>query len=111
MKIKLRVEITYVKIVESVDGEINEQPVKSPMTTSSAWTITKGNVKSVLDEFIDELTTKSETLETVDRDGKPIGSGWAIKLFDKLAIDLFETKPMRVFSFSPTPEKYSNPKC
>ena len=80
MKIKLRVEITCVKIVESVDGEINEQPVKSPMTTSSAWTITKGNVKSNLDTLIDELNTKSETLGTVEKDGKPIGCGWAYQV-------------------------------
>ena len=78
MQINLRVEITYVKIVESFDGEINEQTVKAPMTTSDACTITLGHVKSILHKLIDELNTKSETLETVDEDGKPIGSGCAI---------------------------------
>ena len=57
-----------VKIVESFDGEINEQTVKAPMTTRHDWTIAKGNVKSVVDQLIDELNTKSEILETVDKD-------------------------------------------
>ena len=47
MKTKPRVEITYIKIVESFDSEINEQTVNAPITTNSAWTITKGNVKSI----------------------------------------------------------------
>ena len=36
IKINHRVQITYVTIVKSFDGEINEQTVKSPMTTNSA---------------------------------------------------------------------------
>ena len=45
LNIKLKVEVTHVNLVESFDGEINEQTVKTPMTTSNAWTIAKGNVK------------------------------------------------------------------
>ena len=55
-------------------------------------------MKQMLDKLIDELNTKSETLEQVDKDGKPIGSGWAIVSCDKLSIDMFETKPIRVSS-------------
>ena len=65
MQIKLQVEITYAKIVESFDSETNEQTMKTPMTTNSAWTITKRNVKSVWDKLRDELTTKSENIETI----------------------------------------------
>ena len=83
IKIKLRVEITYVKIVAPVDGEINKQTVQAPMTTSNDWTIAKGHAKSILDKLIDELNTKSETLEAVDQDGKPFGSGRANKSSDK----------------------------
>ena len=61
-------------------------------------TITKGKMKQMLDKLIDELNTKSETLEQVDKDGKPIGSGWAIVSSDKLSVDIFETKPMRASS-------------
>ena len=76
----------------------------------NAVTLTKGHVKPMLDKLIDELNTKSENLAQVDKDGKPIGTGWAIASCDKLSIDIFETKPMRASSYIPTPEKYSNPK-
>ena len=39
----------------------------APMGTSNAWMITKGHAQSVLDKLIDDLNTKSETLETVDK--------------------------------------------
>ena len=64
----------------------------------NAMPITKGNMKQLLDKLIDELNTKSETLEQVDKDGKPIRSGWAIVSFNKLSIDIFETKSMRANS-------------
>ena len=54
--------------------------VQAPISTNNAVTITSGNMKQVLDKLIDELSTKSETLEQVDKDGKPIGSGWAIRI-------------------------------
>ena len=55
-------------------------------------------MKQMLDKLIDALNTKSVTLEQVDKDGKPIGSGWAIVSSDKLSVDIFETKPMRASS-------------
>ena len=56
------------------------------MMTSSAWTATKGNVKSVLDTVIGDLDAKSATLKSVALDGQQICSGWAIKSVDKLDI-------------------------
>ena len=82
-----------------------ENTVHTPISNTNAKTITKGNTKQMLDKLIDELNTKSETLEQVDKDGKPIGSGWANVSFDKLSIDILETKPMRASSYIPTPEK------
>ena len=61
-------------------------------------------MKQMLDKLIDALNTKSVTLEQVDKDGKPIGSGWAIVSFDKLSTDIFKTKPMRASSYMPTHE-------
>ena len=58
-----------------------EQTVQAPLSTNNAMTITSGNMKQMLDKLIDELKTKSENLEQVDKDGKPIGSGWAILSF------------------------------
>ena len=60
-----------------------------------AMTKTNGNMKQVLN----------------NKDGKPIGSGWGIVSFNKLSINIFETKARRASSYIPTPEKYSNPKC
>ena len=98
MKIKLRVDITYNKIVEGFGGEKEEQTLQAPISTNNAVTVTSGNMKQVLHKLIDELSTKSETLEQVDKDGKPIGSGWAIVKFDKLSIDILETKALRTSS-------------
>ena len=58
MQINLGVKIKYMKIVEGFDGDAEEQFVHAPITTRSAWEITKGNVKSILDKQIDELATK-----------------------------------------------------
>ena len=65
------------------------------MTTSTDWTITRGNVTSNLDMLINELNDTAKTFEKIDKDGTPIGTGWAIQSFDKSAIYIFETKPMR----------------
>ena len=50
-------------------------------------------------------------MEQVDKDGQPIGSGWAIVSFDMISIDIFETKPMRASSYIPTHEKFSRAVC
>ena len=63
-----------------------------------------GGIKPILDKLIDELNIASETQAPVEKDGKPIGHGWAIISFEKLSIDMFETKPMRACSWNPTPE-------
>ena len=62
MKIKLRVQITYKKIVEGLDGEKEEQIVQPPISNNNAVTITSGNTKQMLDKLIDEQGTQSETL-------------------------------------------------
>ena len=108
---KLRADTTYKKIIEGFDGKKGHITIHIPISTTNAMTITKGKMKQMLDKLIDELNTKSETLEQVDEDGKPIGSGWANVSFDKLSIDILETKPMRASSYIPTPEKYSNALC
>ena len=103
--IKLRVDITYKKIVEGLDGEKEETTLQAPISSMNAVAITNGNTKQMLDKLIDKVNTTYETLEQVDKDGKPIGIGWAIVSVDKLSIDILETKPMRASSHIPTPEK------
>ena len=81
MKIKLRVDITYREIIEDFDGEKEEQTVQATISTNNEVTTTTGNMKQMLDKLIDELNTTSETFKQVYKDGKPIGSGWAILYF------------------------------
>ena len=64
MKIKLRVDITYKKIIEGLDGEKGENTVQTRLSATHAVTITKGYMKKMLDKLIDALNTKSETLGT-----------------------------------------------
>ena len=46
-----------------------------------------------------------------DAEGKPMGSGWRVISIDTLAIDIFETKPLRGSSYIETPDKYSKTKA
>ncbi len=57
------------------------------------------------------MATKLDTLSLVDDNGKALDSSWSIESIDKLAIDVFETKPIRASSYIPTPVKYSHSKC
>ena len=104
MKIKLGVDITYKKMVEGLVGRKEETTLQASISTINAVTLTNGIMKHMLDKLIDELNAKSETLEQVDKDGQPIGSGWAIVSFDMISIDIFETKPMRASSYIRTHE-------
>ncbi|MFM7984918.1 MAG: hypothetical protein ACKPKO_36915, partial [Candidatus Fonsibacter sp.] len=60
---------------------------------------------------VNETATKLDTLELVDDDEKPLGSSLALKSIDKLAIEVYETKPLRASSYITTPSTYSNSKC
>ena len=51
------------------------------------------------------MASKVEVLDQKDAEGKSMGSGWTIVSIDKLAIDTFETKPLRGSSYIETPEK------
>ena len=59
------------------------------------------------------MTSKVEVLDTRDVEGNPIGSEWKIVSIDKLAVDIFETKPTRGSSYIERPEHILqyNPKC
>ena len=57
------------------------------------------------------MTTQIEVLDQRDVEGKPMGSGWKIVVINILAIDIFESQPLRGSSYIEPPEKYSNAKC
>ncbi|MFM7988997.1 MAG: hypothetical protein ACKPKO_57760, partial [Candidatus Fonsibacter sp.] len=107
----MRLHITYKKPVEGFDGDIDFKVKDGHISNKIIHTVVKSNIKSAIDKKNNEMATKLDTLELVDDNGKALGSGWAIESIDKLAIDVFETKPIRASSYIPTPAKYSNPKC
>ena len=45
------------------------------------------------------MSSTIEELEERDVEGRPVGSGWTIVSIDKLAIENFETKPLRGASY------------
>jgi len=111
MKIKMRLHITYEKPVQGFDDDVEWLVKDGHMSNKMIHTVVKNNIKSVIDKQVNEMATKLDTLELVDDNGKPLGSNWSLKSIDKLAIDVYETKPLRASSYIPTPSKYSNLKC
>ena len=71
--------------------------------------ITKTNVKASLDSQLGELIPRCESIEHAD--GASLDSGWIVKTYDLLFVDIFETKPLRGSSYIETPEQFSNSKC
>ena len=72
---------------------------------SETYDINKHNTTQKLDLMIEQINNKAELLEQTDKNGRVIGSGWALQAINKLNIDIFETKPLRGSSYIPTPEK------
>ena len=68
-------------------------------------------MKNAIEEQLREMASKVEVLDQKDAEGKSMGFGWTIVSIEKLAIDTFETKPLRGSSYIETPEKYSNSRC
>ena len=54
----------------------------------------ESNDKSVVDKQIDEIATMMGTLYLSDKNGKPIGSGWKIPFFNRLCLDIFQTRDL-----------------
>ena len=50
---------------------------------------------------------RSECLDTE----KLEGTGWCLYDIERVHLSVYQTKPLRVASFIPTPEKFANPKC
>jgi hypothetical protein len=106
MKIRLRLGLKIFKQTEEFDGQMDTTVKEIALTVPTPQRITKHNFKSVLE------TQKGIIEDKMDRINEIVGgSGWQVKKYTKLAIDIFETKPLRASSYIPTPERYSNPKC
>lgn len=83
------------------------QAVQAPISTKHDWIITKHIIRSTI--WIN-WTVNIQVLEQVVKDGRTIGSGYAIKSVDKICqIDINEAKPLRGSSYIPTPETSIHP--
>ncbi|MFM7988683.1 MAG: hypothetical protein ACKPKO_56160, partial [Candidatus Fonsibacter sp.] len=82
------------KPVRGFDDDV-EWIVKAGHTSNKIIrTVVKSNIKSEIDKQVNGMATKLDTLELVNDDGKPLGSSWALKPINKLAIAVYETKPL-----------------
>ena len=68
--------------------------------------MTKSTIKRVLNEQVGRLAADLDALGE-----KMEGSGWVVKRYPKLAIDMFEIRVARGSSYIPTPERYAHAKC
>ena len=110
MKIRLRLNITYVKPDEHFDGEVDQKEMQAAML-SDTDSINKSDTHQKTNQMLEQINSKAERLEQTDVNGKPIGSGWSIKTIDELTIDFFETKSKGASSYIPTPARYTNAMC
>ena len=73
---------------------------------TKATAINKGNIVEKINELNTELEGKIDNAIT-----KLEGSGWHVKQYHTLFIEVYKIKEARGASYIPTPVKYSNPKC
>ena len=105
MKIQLAVSIKLEYQSHGFDNEIVKEIKDAPISTKPT-SITKSNYKKVLGELLEYLVSKFDNLDWND-----MRSGFKVKKFNFLGINIFETKPARGSSYIPTPERYTTPKC
>ena len=99
MKIKLGVSVKLEHQSHGCDNEIVKEIKDAPISTK-AQSITKSNYKRVVGELLEYLVSKFDNL-----DRNEMRSGFKVKKFNCLSIDIYETKPARGSSYIPTPEK------
>lgn len=66
----------------------------------------RGSFAEDISEILDDLEEAIDIQAT-----HVVGSGWRIKQFQSLKIEIYKTKPARGSSYIPTPARYSNAKC
>jgi hypothetical protein len=106
MKIRMRLGLQIFKQVEIFDGDMDTTLKDISLRVEHPQVITKHNFKAVLQTQRGIIENKMDNIN--DLIG---GSGWQVKKYRNLAIDIFETKPLRASSYIPTPERFSSPKC
>ena len=99
MKISLAVSVKLEYQSHGFDNEVTREIKDAPVSTKPT-SITKSNYKQVLGKLLEYLVSKLDNLDWVD-----MRSGFKVKKFNFLGINIFETKPARGSSYIPTPEK------
>ena len=108
-KIKMRLKMTIQKRTLDKDAKEEWEERQVQFLNKKISEITRNNVNTSLDSQLGELIPRCEAIEHAD--GASIDSGWIVKTYDTLFIDIFETKPLRGSSYIETPEQFKNSKC
>jgi hypothetical protein len=101
-KIRMRLEVEMFKRIMGFDGDCEEQIIKYNISSNPSKLI-KTNLESTLEKLKIEIVNKFEKI-----DDKMPSSGWRLRRYIHLGVDIFETRPVRGSSYIPTPEKYGN---
>ena len=89
---------------ENIDKYVYKE--ENLIAKTKATAINKGNVEDKIKELLIELDIKIN-----ERLDKLSGSGWRIKQYHTLFIEVYKIKDARGSSYIPTPAKYSNSFC
>ena len=107
-KAKLRIEVLIFRTRLDEKGEEHRTLVKEMLDIDKPpKAITNANVDKIGSSELKELNAKCDDVGTVGENG----SGWIIKKFLNIFIDIYETNPIRAASYIPTPPKYNNSRC
>ena len=107
-KTKLRMEVLIERDKMDSKGQMHSTLIKEMISTvTPPRAITNGNVESI---GVSEFEALKEKCKEAGTDGVK-GTGWIIKNFLNIFIDIYETKPIRAASYIPTPQKFNNSRC
>ena len=73
------------------DGNKAAEKREAHLANTQVHTFTKRNTDSVIEAQVKEMSSKVESLDKGDVEGKPMGSRWKIVSIDKLGVDIVET--------------------
>ena len=107
-KTKLRMEILIEREKMDSNGQMHHTLLKEMISTvTPPRAITNGNVVSTAISEFEALKEKCKEEGTAGEQG----TGWIIKKFLNIFIDIYETKPIRAASYIPTPQQFNNSRC
>ena len=109
LKLKMRLKMTIQKLTLDEDAKQEWGDRQVQVLNKTISEITKNHVITSLDSQLGDLIPRCEAIEQAD--GASIDSGWIVKTYDLLFIDIFVTKPLRGSSYIETPEQFKHSDC